>query len=99
MFKFGQIEVESKDFYKQRHITDILTISINKVVLSAKVPCSNGKDWWYVVAYQIDGKKLYLCLSRRPKTYLAMACHNTTRTPPTQCHLMFLRHLSECFSL
>ena len=35
-FKFGQIEVASKDFYEQRQITIVLTI--DKVVLSDKVP-------------------------------------------------------------
>ena len=28
-----------------------------------------------------------------------MACHNTTKTLPTQCLLMFLRHRSGCFSI
>ena len=37
-FKFGQIEVASKDFYEQRQITVVLTIDVNKVVLSDKVP-------------------------------------------------------------
>ena len=45
MFKFGQIEVASKDFHKQRQITDIFTTDVNKVVLSDKVPCNIGKDW------------------------------------------------------
>ena len=49
MFKFGQIEVASKDFHKQRQITDIFTIDVNKVVLSDKVSCNNGKDWRYTV--------------------------------------------------
>ena len=53
MFKFGQKEVPSKDSYKQRQITDIFTINVNKVVLSDKVPCNNGKDWRYVVVYSI----------------------------------------------
>ena len=30
-FKSGQIEIASKDFYKQRQTTDILTINGNKV--------------------------------------------------------------------
>ena len=30
-FKFGLIEVASKDFHKQRQITDILTINVKKV--------------------------------------------------------------------
>ena len=33
-FKFSPIEVASKDFHKQRQITDILTIDVKKVVLS-----------------------------------------------------------------
>ena len=51
-FKFGQIEVTS-NFYKQRQ--NIFTIDVNKVVLSDKVPCNNGKDLWYIVDYQVDG--------------------------------------------
>ena len=43
-FKFGQIKDASKDSHKQRQITDIFTINVNKVGLSDKVPCNNGKD-------------------------------------------------------
>ena len=39
-FKFSQIEVTSNDFHKQRQVTDILTIDVNKVVLSDGVPCN-----------------------------------------------------------
>ena len=56
MFKFGQIEVASKDFHKQRRITDIFTIDVNKVVFSDKVPCNNGKAWRYIIGYQVDGE-------------------------------------------
>ena len=44
MLKFGQKEVTSKDFYGQRKITDIFTTDVNKLVISDKVPCNNGKD-------------------------------------------------------
>ena len=54
MLKFGQKEVTTKDFYGQRQITDIFTIDVNKVVVSDKVPCNNGKDCRYIVGYQID---------------------------------------------
>ena len=43
MFKFGQKEVTAKDFYRQRQISDIFTINVNKVVVSDKVLCNNGK--------------------------------------------------------
>ena len=54
MFKFGQKEVTAKDFYRQTQITDLFTIDINKVVVSDKVPCNNGKDCCYIVGYQVD---------------------------------------------
>ena len=55
MLKFGQKEVTTKDFYGQRQITDIFTMDVNKLVISDKVPCNNGKDCRYVVGYQVDG--------------------------------------------
>ena len=35
-------------------MTDIFMISVNGVVLSDKVPRNNGKDWHYIVGYQVD---------------------------------------------
>ena len=67
MFKFAQIEVASKDFHKQRRITGICTVDVNKVVLSDKVPCSNGKDWRYVVGYQVDGETVIPLFIKTPK--------------------------------
>ena len=55
MLKFGQKQVTTKDFYGRRQITDLFTIDVNKVVVSDKVPCNNGKDYRYIVGYQVDG--------------------------------------------
>ena len=55
MLKIVQKEVTAKDFYGQREITDILTIDVNKVVVSDNVPCNNRKDCRYIVGYQVDG--------------------------------------------
>ena len=66
MLKFGQKEVAGKDFYKQRQITDIFTIDINKVVVSDKVSCNNGKDCRYIVGYQVDGALIPLFI-KTPK--------------------------------
>ena len=57
-FKFGQIEVASKEFHKQRQVTDIFMMNINKVVLYDKIPCNNGKGWQYIVGYQVDGETI-----------------------------------------
>ena len=54
MLKFGQKEVTTKGFYEQRQITDIFTINMNKLVISDKVPCNNGKDYRYIVGYLAD---------------------------------------------
>ena len=53
-FRFGQKKDAPKDFYKQRQINDIFMIDVNKVVLSDKVSCNNGKDCRYIVGYQVD---------------------------------------------
>ena len=66
MLKFGQREVTTKDFYGQRQITDIFTIDINKLVISDKVPCNNGKDCRYIVRYQADEVTLPLSI-KTPK--------------------------------
>ena len=54
MLKFGQKEITTKDFYGQRQITDIFTTDVNKLVISDKVSCSNGKDYRYIVGYQVN---------------------------------------------
>ena len=66
MFKFGQKEVTTKGFYRQRQITDIFTTDVNKLVVSDKVPCNNGKDCRYIVDYQVDEGLIPLFI-KRPK--------------------------------
>ena len=66
MLKLGQKEVTDKDFYGQTQITDIFTIDLNKVVVSDKVPCNNGKDCRYIVGYQAD-EALIPLLIKMPK--------------------------------
>ena len=90
-FKFSQIEIASEDFYKQKQVTDILTIDVNNAQLSDRRPRINGKDWWYIASYQVEDKRSYHCLSTRQRTYLITVFHNATRTQLIQCHSMFLR--------
>ena len=70
MFKFGQKEVTTKDFYGQRQITDIFTIDVNKLVVSDKVPCNNGKDCHYIVGYQTDEALIPLFIKTPKKIFL-----------------------------
>ena len=53
-FKFCQTEIVSKYFYKKKHVTDIFTIDVNKVLVSNKASYNNGKDWWYISCNQVD---------------------------------------------
>ena len=66
MLKFGQKEITTKDFYGQRQITDIFTIDVNKLVVSDKLPCNNGKDYRYIVGYQANGELIPLFI-KTPK--------------------------------
>ena len=54
MLKLGEKEVTARGFYGKRQITDIFRIDVNRVVISDKVPCNNGKDCRFVVGYQVD---------------------------------------------
>ena len=79
---------------KQRQMTDIFSINVNKFVLSDIVLCNNGEDWWYIVGYQVDGE-IFIPLFIRTPQDICIYCppqHNIISTLPTQYHLMFLRH-------
>ena len=66
IFKFGQMNIASKDFYKHKQVTDIATMDISKVSASDKVSCNNGKDWKYVIGYQHENTIIPL-LVKTPK--------------------------------
>ena len=66
MLKFGQKEVMTKDFYGQRQITDLFTIDINTVVVSATVAYNNVKNCRYIIGYQVD-KALIPLFIKKPK--------------------------------
>ena len=70
MLKFGQKAVTAKDFYRQRQITDIFTIDVNKVLVPDKVPCNNRKDWHYTVGYQFDETPIPLFIKTPKKIFI-----------------------------
>lgn len=67
-FKFGQKQIPSKYFRNQ--LTGILTINVNDLVLSDRVSCNDGKDWWYTVGYQVDGEIIIPLFMKTPKNLL-----------------------------
>ena len=90
MLKFVQKEVTTKDFYGQRQTTDIFTININKVVVSDKVSCNNGKDCRYIVGYQVDGVLIPLFI-KTPKDIFSYGVLQYDKTLPIQCHSISLK--------
>ena len=80
MLKFGQKEVTTKDFYRQRQITDIFTIDVNKVAVSDKVPCNNGKDCRSIVGYQVDGALIPLFI-KTPKDIFSYGMSQYDKNP------------------
>ena len=72
MLKFGQKEVTTKEFYGQRQISNTFTIDVNKVVVSDKVSCNNGKDCRYIVGYQVGEETiipLFIKMSKKIFSY------------------------------
>ena len=84
MFKFGQKEVTKKYFYGQRQITDIFTMDINKLMISNKVPCDNGKDCRYIVGYQVDGSPAPMFI----KTPKNIFCHGASQFDKNSAYTM-----------
>ena len=47
MLQFSQKFVESKDFYKNKRITN--TVNHDKIVVFKNIPCNEGKNQCYTV--------------------------------------------------
>lgn len=43
-FQFGQLQSASKDFYKKKQATNIITANLKKVMVSDEVLCNFEKD-------------------------------------------------------
>ena len=89
MLKLGQKEVRTRDFYEQRQITDIFTIHINKVVVSDKVPCNNGKDCRYIVGYQVDGGLIPLFIKTPKDIFNDSVSHYDKNSAYTMSFIVF----------
>ena len=50
-------------------ITDIFSIDVNRVVVSDKVPCNDGKECRYIVGYQVDGALIPLFIKTIKNTF------------------------------
>ena len=44
LFKFKQKKVETKDFHRKKLLTNMLTIHVNKIVITDRVSRNKGKD-------------------------------------------------------
>ena len=98
MLKFGQKEVTAKDFYGQRQITDIFTIDVNKLVISDKVPCNNGKDCPYIVGYQVDGVLIPLFI-KTPKNVFSHGVSQYDKNSVCAMSFNVSEEKSECLNI
>ena len=78
-----------KEFNSQRTISDV-----NKVVVSKKVPCNNGKDHRYTIGYKVNEQTIISPFIKTPKTYLAMVYLNMIEILPIKGNLMLLKKKS-----
>ena len=99
MLKFSQKEVTTKDFYRQRQITNLFTIDINKVVISDKMLRNNGKDCCYIVGYQVDRRTLKPLFIKTPKNIFSSGVSQYDKISFYQYHLMSLRKKSGCLNI
>lgn len=53
-FRFGEAEIASKAFHKDRQVTNIFAIDLNKATASDRVSCSRAKLWQYILGYGVD---------------------------------------------
>ena len=67
MLQFGQKSVESKDFYKNKRITD--TVDHDKIVVSKSIPCNERKDQCYTVGYEDGDEIVPLYIKTLPKVF------------------------------
>ena len=65
-FKFDDINVSSKDFYKNKQAIDIYQINEYDVVVSDPVPVNNGRDKKYLIGYKKESMIIPL-LIKTPK--------------------------------
>ena len=98
MLKFGQKEVTTKDFYGQRQITDIFTIDVNKLVISNKVPCNNGKDCRYIVSYQVDWVLIPLFI-KTPKNIFSYGVSQYDKNSMSLGQCQFLYNVIQCHTI
>ena len=98
MLKFGQKEVTTKDFYGQRQITDIFMMDVNKLVISDKVPCNNGKDCHYVVGYQVDGVLIPLFI-KTPKNIFSYGVSQYDKNSMSLGQCQFLYNVIQCHTM
>ena len=65
-FKFDDVLITSKDFYKNKQVIDIYKINENDVVVSDPVPVNNGRDKKYLIGYKKENM-LIPSLIKTPK--------------------------------
>ena len=70
VFKFGQVEVASKDFHSTYQVTDIESIDLDKITVSEGVVV-NKHDMRYTIGYEVEPGKIIPLYIKTPKNCLS----------------------------
>ena len=67
LLKFDNVAMSSKDFYKNKQITDIYTLDENNIVVSNPIPANGGHDKKYFIGYKKSEGLIIPLLVKTPK--------------------------------
>ena len=73
-FKFGNVTINSKDFYKSKKVIDIYSLDVNDIVVSDPISANGGHDKKYVIGYQCDGMVKALLIKTPKDIYSNGVC-------------------------
>ena len=66
---------------------------------SDKVSCNNGKDWPYIVGYQVEGKTIIPLIIKTPKNIFSYGLSQYDKNSASTISFNVSKHLGGCFSI
>ena len=65
-FKFGDVTINSKDFYRNKEVIDIYTLDEQNLIVSDPIPVNNGHDKKYLIGYKKNDSTIIPLLVKTP---------------------------------
>ena len=61
-YKFGDKKIKKSNFYKNKKVTKIDDIDVNKILISKEEPCSTKNSFEYFIGYNDNDVIRPLCM-------------------------------------